>query len=84
MMPLASLAISADGLAALGVVVGAALYLASRALRMVRPSRSAAGGACACPSASACGTGGPALDDLRRAAARGAARVNPGGGPSAR
>ncbi len=69
------LALTADALAALAVVAVAAAFLVVRAVRFLRTDDR---GACACPSASACGKGGPSFDDLRAAAARGAARVNRG------
>jgi len=75
------LAVAPDTLAALAVVAAAAGFLVLRAVRFVR---AADGGACACPSSSSCGKGGPSFDDLRAAAARGAARVNRGSASDAR
>lgn len=66
---------SPDTLLALAATAVAAAFLVRRGLRFVRGRDR---DACACPSSSACGRGGPSLDELRAAAARGASRVNRG------
>ena len=67
------IAMALDTGIAIGLACLAALWLARRTLRALR-GRSK-GGACACPSSGACGSGGTMAEDLKTAAARGAARA---------
>jgi hypothetical protein len=71
-----ALALAWDGVVALAAVALAAAYLVARGVRVVR--RRGAGG-CGCGDAKAAGgcgaAGGPTIDDLRRAAERGARRA---------
>jgi hypothetical protein len=78
-LALAPIALAADAWIAVGIAVVAALWLLRRAVRAM----SARGGA-GCGCATSCGPKGPAVDDLRRAAARGAGRVNRSRGATAR
>jgi hypothetical protein len=77
--PLAALA--GDAWIAIGIAALAAAWLVARSVRTFSARRT---GGCHCASSGTCGTGGPTLDDLKRAAARGAARVNRGTPPFAR
>jgi hypothetical protein len=68
-----SLALAPDAWAALAIAALAGAWLLRRGWRAVRAS-----GKGSCCGKPVCGAGGPGADDLRRAAARGAARVNRG------
>ncbi|MCC7136989.1 MAG: hypothetical protein IT460_01005 [Planctomycetes bacterium] len=76
MTPLAS----ADAAVAIGIALLAAAWLVRRAVRAF----AGRGAGCGCGPTPACGRAGPTVEDLRRAAARGAARVNHEGGHGAR
>ena len=66
------IAMAADAWAALGLAVLAGAWLVRRGVRTL----SKKGGACACPSSeNSCGAAGNMADDLKAAAARGAAKA---------
>ena len=66
------IALAADSWMALGLAALAAAWLARRGVRLLK-SKS---GSCACPSSeSSCGAAGKMADDLKAAAARGAAKA---------